>query len=263
MHDQLTAEAITAGLHTTRLGRSLRILPETDSTNTQAKLHFSREADGFVLLAETQTAGRGRMGRKFVSPAGSGLYLSIVLHPDLPFAQLSLLTLAAAVAVCEALEQPCGLSPRIKWVNDVFLGEHKCAGILSESAFSSGGNPDFSVVGIGVNLRFDRDAYPDLSGIAGAIADETELVPTRAALAAAILNAFEPWYDRLLAGQTASLLAAYRNRLNCLNRRILVYTAQSQYEAVCVGLNDEGNLIVQREDGTQDVLCAGEIRIKL
>ena len=89
----MTAEAITRHLHTTRLGRKLLIEPSVDSTNTQVKQRFGNEDEGFVLLAEEQTAGRGRLGRQFVSPAGSGLYMSIVLHPDLPLERISLLML--------------------------------------------------------------------------------------------------------------------------------------------------------------------------
>ena len=102
MEDRLTAEAITRHLHTTRLGRKLLIEPSVDSTNTQVKQRFGNEDEGFVLLAEEQTAGRGRLGRQFVSPAGSGLYMSIVLHPDLPLERISLLMLISAVSICEA-----------------------------------------------------------------------------------------------------------------------------------------------------------------
>ena len=134
MEDRLTAEAITRHLHTTRLGRKLLIEPSVDSTNTQVKQRFGNEDEGFVLLAEEQTAGRGRLGRQFVSPAGSGLYMSIVLHPDLPLERISLLMLISAVSICEALEHQCGIWPKIKWVNDVFIRGYKCAGILTESS---------------------------------------------------------------------------------------------------------------------------------
>ncbi len=264
MEDRLTAEAIIRHLHTTRLGRKLLIEPSVDSTNTQVKQRFGNEDEGFVLLAEEQTAGRGRLGRQFVSPAGSGLYMSIVLHPDLPLERISLLMLISAVSICEALEHQCGIWPKIKWVNDVFIRGYKCAGILTESSFSTGGSkPDFSVVGIGVNLKFDREAYPELAAIAGSIWDETHHLPTRAQLAASILNAFEPWYDKLLVGESKELLQAYRSRMNCLRKRIMVSSPQGQYPATCVDLTDEGNLVIVDQNGTQTILRAGEISVRL
>lgn len=263
MNDILTLEAIAAHLHTERLGHCGRILSATDSTNTQIKQHFSQQPEGFILLAEQQTGGRGRQGRTFVSPVG-GLYLSLLLHPDLPFDKLSLLTPLAAVAVCEAVEQLCDLSPQIKWVNDVFLGNRKFCGILTESAFGqSVGKPDYSIVGIGVNLNFDRAAHPELAEIVGALSDAKSLLPTRAQLAATILNAFEPWYDQLLAGNGHELVEAYRRRLNCLHKPITVVCADTTYRAVCTGLTEEANLIVTDEHGQQSVLCSGEIRIRL
>ena len=264
MEDRFTARAIAPHLHTKRLGRSLLVLPSTDSTNTQVKQRFGKEPEGFVLLAEEQTAGRGRLGRSFVSPRGDGLYMSILLHPDLPLDKIPLLMLTSAVAVCEALEHQCGVWPKIKWVNDIFLRGRKCCGILTESSFSTGGSrPDFAVVGIGLNLRFNRAAYPELADIAGSLSDETHRLPTRAQLAASILNAFEPWYDKLLAGETCGLLDAYRSRMNCLRRRITVTSPAGQYPAFCVGLTDTGNLIIVDQNGTQSILRAGEISVRL
>ena len=106
------------------------------------------------------------------------------------------------------------------------------------------------VVGIGVNLKFDRDAYPELADIAGGIWDETHHLPTRAQLAASILNAFEPWYDKLLAGESKELLQAYRSRMNCLRKRIMVSSPQGQYPATCADLTDEGNLVIVDQNGT-------------
>ena len=259
--DLLTAQAVAARLETRLLGRDCLVLSETDSTNTRIKREYFDRPTGFVLIAERQTAGRGRLGRTFVSPPGDGLYFYFLLRPDLPLSEIDCLTLAAAVAVCEAVERLCGLSPAIKWVNDVFLNDRKLCGILTESVVSSPDTPALVVVGIGVNLRFDRAAHPELDGIAGGLADLTE-PPTRAALAAAILNAFEPLYDALCAGQKETLLAAYRMRLNCLGRAVTVHTPADTYPAVCESLDDTGALIVRTEDGETHALRAGEISIR-
>lgn len=262
--DELTPAAIAAHLTTARLGRACLVLPETDSTNTALRRDFRDRPEGFALLAERQTAGRGRLGRSFVSAAGDGLYLSVLLRPTLPLSALELLTFTAAVAVCEAVEQLCGLHPTIKWVNDVFLGPRKLCGILVESAVSDpAGHPEFVIVGIGVNLYFDRAAHPELRDVVAALSDDVGTPPTRAVLAAAILNALEPRFDALCAGQTADLLAAYRARLNCLGRPVTVHTPAAVYEAFCEDLTETGGLLVRTADGTRRTLCAGEISIRL
>ncbi len=263
MNDILTAAHITADLCTKRLGHAITVLPCTDSTNTQIKQNYTDAPEGFVLLAEQQTAGRGRLGRQFVSPKEDGLYLSLVLRPKHAPEQLSLLTPLAAVAVCEAIETLCHVVPSIKWVNDIILEDRKICGILTESCgFSVNEYPNLFVVGIGLNLRFDRTAHPDLAQIAGGLSDAVSVLPTRAQLAAAILNAFEPWYDALLAGETAKLQSAYRYRLGCLGKEVTVHTGAQSYCATCIDLTPEGNLIVSDSQGTQHVLQAGEISIR-
>ena len=118
MNDILSSEQLLSFLQTKRLGHSLKILSCTDSTNTQIKHNYKEAPEGFVLLAEQQTAGRGRLDRKFLSPKGDGIYFSLVLRPNRPMRDLSLLTPLAAVAVCEALQTVCGITSSIKWVND-------------------------------------------------------------------------------------------------------------------------------------------------
>lgn len=260
MEDILNAHFISQYLHTKRLGHDILVLSSTDSTNTQVKRQYHNRAEGFILLSETQTAGRGRMGRTFVSPPQNGLYFSLLLHPTLPSDQFIRLTQVAAVAVCEALEHLCRLSPRIKWVNDVFLCDKKICGILTESVFGANGS-NYAVVGIGINLHFDRSAHPELAQTAGGLSDVLQDLPTRAQLAAAVLNHFEPWYDQVCAGQTRSLMQAYRDRLNCLHQSISVIHSQGEFSATCIGITEDGELIVVDHNGTQSILHAGEIRI--
>lgn len=263
MNDVLSANQLLSFLHTKRLGHTVKILSCTDSTNTQIKQSYQDAPEGFALLAEQQTAGRGRLGRQFVSPKGDGLYLSLVLRPKIPMHQLSLLTPLAAVAVCEAIHEVCGLHPAIKWVNDVFLQGKKICGILTETCgLSSDGYPALCIVGIGLNLRFDPAAHPELAEIAGSISDAMDILPTRAQLAAAILNAFEPWYDALIRGDTTQLLEVYRSRLLCLGQEITVQTGVSSYPATCTDLTADGNLVVKDKQGKTHILQAGEISIR-
>lgn len=264
--DSLTAAGVSALLRTDRLGRDLVVLPETDSTNSAIKRDYAATRhEGFTLIAERQTAGRGRLGRTFHSDSGTGLYLSVLLRPKIPLEQLNFVTLAAAVAVCRSIEALCGLAPGIKWVNDVLHEGRKLCGILTEASIEGEtGCIDYAIVGIGVNLRLDRSALPeDVRIIAGALADFTADVPRRAVLAARLLGELEAVYDSLCAGDTAGLLQAYRSRLCYLDKPIRVLAPGGAYEAVCRGVNDAGNLLVERADGTLDTLQSGEISTRL
>lgn len=264
--DSLTAIGVRSLLETHTLGRDLVVVPETGSTNTTVKQTYAAtRGEGFTLIAGQQTAGRGRLGRTFFSPPDGGLYMSVLLRPRLPLAQLSFLTIAAAVAVCRAVEATCGFLPGVKWVNDVLMDDKKLCGILTEAAIEGEtGAIDYAVVGIGINLRLDRDALPaEVLAVAGALADFTDIRPRRAALAAAVLRELETVYEPLATGDTTVLLDSYRALLCCLGREVRVIAPTGSYDAVCLDINAQGNLIVQRTDSEIITLTSGEISIRL
>lgn len=262
--DSLSTEGVFAMLKTQNIGRCLTVLPEVTSTNTVLRQNYSNEKHGFTLIANRQTAGKGRMGRSFISPDG-GLYISILLRPNIPLENLSFITILAAVSVCNAIEQCCNINPQIKWVNDVLINGKKICGILTEASIEGEtGNIDHVVVGIGVNVRTDISKMPDeIKKIAGSLCDFCENPPRRAELAAELLNQFEKGYNTLCGtdGQNI-ILKEYQQKLCCIDQVVEVYTAKEKYNAVCKGVNGAGNLIVEREDGTETILQAGEIRIK-
>lgn len=262
--DIFDAQEVRAHLgETARIGRELLVLDEVDSTNTRIKQEYAAvKQDGFVLIAHRQTAGRGRLGRSFASPLGDGLYLSVLLRPDLAPEKLNFITTAAAVAVCRAIESTAGFAPGIKWVNDILMDGKKLCGILVEAGFTGGGALDYAVLGIGVNLRFDAAAYPELREIAGGLEDFSGGAVDGAALAAAILRELDRVYALLCAGGTASILADYRARLLGLGETVTVHGAGGPWEAVCTGLDPQGHLLV-RDDRGEHVLSSGEISIRL
>lgn len=264
--DSLTAAGVTALLETRTLGRDLVVVPETGSTNTTIKQQYAADRpEGFTLIAEQQTAGRGRLGRTFCSPPGGGLYMSLLLRPRIPLERLNFITIAAAVAVCRAIAATCGFQPGIKWVNDVLMDGKKLCGILTEAAIEGEtGAIDYAVLGIGINLRLDRDALPDeVRAVVGALADFTDNVPRRAALAAAVLCELERVYLLLNGGDVAALVREYRAMLCCLDKPVRVVSPAGNYDAMCRDVNDHGNLIMERPDGTQETLSSGEISIRL
>ena len=233
-----------------RVGKELVCLETVDSTNNEVKRRaVDAVPDGLGVLAGEQTGGRGRRGRSFVSPAGKGLYLSALLRPDCPLEQVSALTAWTAVAVCDAVEELCGIRPGIKWPNDVILDGRKLCGILTEATIEGEtGTVSSLVVGIGINLH-PNPAWPEeVQAVAGAISDFGK-PPRRAELAAAVLNHFEDVYMLLEQGKEPELLEQYRERLCCIGRPVTVISPAGRYEAECVGLDEEAHLLVKTADG--------------
>lgn len=233
-----------------QLGGTLpfQVLPETDSTNLRVKeaARAGSIAAPYLLIAGHQTAGRGRLGRQFHSPEGTGLYMTLLLRPA-AFADATRLTLLAAVAVCQAMEELTDLRPRIKWVNDIFVDGKKVCGILAEAV------DDQVAVGIGVNMRTPPEGFPPEAAIAGALNREI----TRGQLAAAIAR-------RMLAG-TANLsdpriLEEYRRRMPLIGREISYQQGEQTHCASVLGVAEDGGLIVS-ENGAETVLRTGEISL--
>lgn len=233
-----------------------------DSTNRVLKEAAAQnEPAGKVLIAEQQTAGRGRMGRKFFSPDQSGLYMSILLRPDLPVADTQLLTLAAAVAVAEAAEALTGRAIAIKWVNDLFLDGRKVCGILTESAlYPTDGRLAYAVVGIGINL------FPPLGGFPPELADIADSLwagcpsdgadELYAALCAGILNRFAVYVDRL---SERAFLEPYRSRSMVIGRRVTLLPGRE--DVLVTNIDDDGRLCVLDAAGERRIVSSGECSV--
>lgn len=225
------------------------VLQETDSTNLRLKVlaREGRIAAPCLLAADCQTAGRGRLGRRFVSPSGTGLYMSLLLSPP-PDTESGRITILAAVAVCRAIEEMTELKPRIKWVNDLFANGKKVCGILAERIDQG------VIIGIGVNLKTPPGGFPPEAGPAGALNVEID----RWTLAGRIAR-------RLLAGmrqpEDPAVLDAYRARMP-LTGRIIRYTAPNGREksAWVTGVAEDGGLMVEDENGLS-VLRSGEVSL--
>lgn len=232
-----------------------------DSTNSLLRTRaVSGAPEGLVIVAGSQTDGRGRLGRSFYSPSSTGIYMSILLRPALPAERAALMTTAAAVAVCEAIESVLGKTPGIKWVNDIFLDGRKVCGILTEAAFDmENGRLGYAIVGIGVNVYAPEGGFPEaLAAIAGCVADARE-GDLRNKLAAEILNRFLPRYHALPGGSAES----YRKRCFVIGKRVTVHAGDTAYPAVVLDVDDDCHLLVRRDDGREVTLSSGEISIRL
>ena len=231
------------------------------STNNTAKeMAISGAEHGMVVIANSQEFGRGRYDRQFYSPPG-GIYMSIILHPErLSFVIPTLITVLAAVAVCEAVETLTKKSLCIKWVNDLYSNGKKVCGILTEAVtdFESG-NIQWAVVGIGVNFNTKEDDFPDdLRNIAGSILSNKNQTITRNQLIAEIINEIL-YYS---ACDREKILDKYKKRLMMLGKKILVVSTNDEYAATAVDIDDIGRLIVRTGNNEIRSLSAGEIRMK-
>lgn len=256
-NDLLSETGIRMGLPEEYRHIPIQVEPRVDSTNTWAKRWALEGAPtGSLLVADTQTQGRGRYGKTFFSPAGTGLYLSAVLRPKLELSNALRLTFAAAVAVSRAVER-FHRTPEIKWVNDIRLDGKKACGILTEavSDFETG-KVEAAIVGIGVNVRTEESSFPEeLKGRA------TSLFPegiTRNELAASIAGELFYWSHHL---EDPSLMAEYRKRLCVLGRRLRCRRGNESFEGLAVDLLEDGSLLLQTENGTVS-LNGGEISLK-
>jgi len=231
---------------------------EIDSTNSELRRQaLGGAAGGTAIVADRQTAGRGRMGRQFFSPDGAGLYMSVLVRP-IELARAGGMTPLVAVAVSRALGA-IGVEVGIKWVNDLLVDGRKLCGILVESGMAEG--ETFAVVGIGINLA--RAAFPpELAPIVTSVENITGKVPCRETLAEAILD--ELW--RVIGADSGTVEAAmdeYRRRCVTVGKSVTVLPHGAEgYEAVALGVNADGSLRVRLPDGTERDISSGEVSVR-
>ncbi len=264
----INEEAVRNALPAHLRGMNLYVRDILDSTNLEARRIVTDNAKPVpaVVIARQQTAGRGRLGRSFYSPR-DGLYLSIAIHPDFDISRSGLVTVAAAAATSEAIDEVCGCSTEIKWVNDIYLKGKKVCGILTEANTDfETGQIDSLVTGIGINTS-DKSFPPELKDIAGSVSDDDLTGHEKALLAAAVVEKFLR-YTKDLTG----FMDSYRSRSMVLGKRITVYTGTYRKDptrelggrpAFALGIDDAGGLTVEYEDGTRETLTSGEVSIRV
>ncbi len=253
----LSKDAIESKLYTK--GLTLEIYDCVDSTNRLAKERADRGAsEGLVIISDTQTAGRGRLGRSFCSPAGTGLYMSVVLRPSLAAKKVLSVTTAAAVAVCRAIERVSECEAQIKWVNDVYCDGKKVCGILTEAAFTGDGMA-YAVLGIGINVCDPAGGFPvEIRDIAASVFGTRD--GDRCVLAAAVLDAFFEEYAHL---SEERFVSEYRARSCLVGRAITVKASSGDRAATALGVDERCRLLVRYEDGREEALSSGDVTIRL
>lgn len=243
---------------------SLVWLDTVDSTNTLAKrLAAGGATHGTVIIADHQTGGRGRRGRSFHSPAGTGIYMSLILRPACAPGELMHLTCAAAVALSDAVECATGIRPGIKWTNDLVCGNRKIAGILTELGFTPQGTLDYAIIGAGLNCNQSPDDFPEeIRGIAGSLRTVTGAPADQARIAAAMMDAFFRM-DGMLLTEKAEILARYRKNCITLGKEVSVVKADGCVRhATALSVDDQGALVVRFSDGVTETVNSGEVSIR-
>lgn len=255
----LSAETITAALTTRRLGRPTRFFPRIDSTNDVAlALAAAGAAEGLLVLADEQTAGRGRLERSWWAPPGASVLMSLLLRPALAAHRAGQLPMCLGLAAVEGIEVVTGLRPALKWPNDIVWDGRKLGGMLTELR-ADGARLDYAVLGLGinVNMTFDEPAAGDLAATAVSLRMIAGRPVDRAALVIALLERCEAWYERVLAGE--SLHVAWAARLDTLARQVVVTLPAGTLTGVAVGVTPEGALIVRRPDGADETIWVGDV----
>jgi BirA family biotin operon repressor/biotin-[acetyl-CoA-carboxylase] ligase len=258
--DVLVPQLLRQRLEDTPFARHIHHFFRIDSTNNAAlALAAAGEPHGALVLAEEQTAGRGRLGRSWYSEKASGIYLSLILRPQLAVQQAPLLTLAAGLGARDAVIEATGLSVDIRWPNDLLVNGKKFCGILTEMQ-AEGDRVRHVVVGIGVNVNHTK-IPAELEGIATSLQLAGGRPCSRLELVAGLLRAFEGYYNTLLNAGAAALIARFGEVSSYANgKRVRVTEPREEFTGITAGLDSMGCLLVRREDGTVVPVLAGDLR---
>ena len=260
-------EAVQEVVSRQTIGRRVVYFASTGSTNDVARrLAAAGEPEGTVVLADEQTAGRGRAGKsRWLTPAGTSIAASVVLRPLLPPERLPLLSLMAGVAACEAIQSAARVTCTLKWPNDVMTKDRKLGGILVESALS-GSSVSYAVLGIGLNGNLPADQLgrlPDAASPPTTLLDEAGGAVSREDVLIALLTALDRLYATLPAG-TSSLLERYRLRLRTLKQsvRVTESTSAAPIDGIAEDITHEGALIVRLPSGERRTYAHGEVTVR-
>lgn len=253
--DRLFPDEIQRGLKTKVIGRHVWVYEKATSTNDMAwDLALGGEPEGGVVFAESQTRGRGRMGRSWFSPRRKGLWFSVVLRPYLQPSYAAMITIASSIAVAKAIRRPTGLSVWIKWPNDIYIDGRKVGGILTEMSTELD-TIKFVILGIGINVNCEAEDFPgELRDRAGSIKC------SRVDLVKDILASLELYYNMLNDKRWDTIIGEWKDLSLVLGKRIKLVQGNKQYEGQALGIDQRGALILRQDDGFIQHLASGDIQ---
>jgi BirA family biotin operon repressor/biotin-[acetyl-CoA-carboxylase] ligase len=254
--DRLEPAAILKGLSTRVLGRRIVYRESVESTNSVAKSLARQGAiEGTLVVAEEQTAGRGRLGRRWFSPRGASLLLSLIFRPDWPVSRAQGLTMICGLSIREVIREVTGLPVGLKWPNDITISGRKAGGILTETS-SSGVRLDYAIVGLGLNVNLERSLLP-AEFRATSLSHELGRTVPRVPLLQALLRHMEQRYLALCGGEWPAV--EWAEALETLGQRVTLHTAEGRWQGQAIGVDQEGALLLRLEDGQTKPVHAGDI----
>ncbi len=251
---------VSSTLTTELVGKKIHFYESLDSTSTRAfGLARAGEAEGAVVMAETQTDGKGRVGRRWESPPGVNLYASVILRPEVAPHKAHELTFVAAVAVAEAVTSITGARPVVKWPNDILIDGRKVAGILLEMS-SETDRVNFVVAGIGLNVNGRRQMYTEaVGGRAISLCEKTGVPLDRAEVARRVFTSIDKWYNIYLKNGFPSVLDEWRGYFASVGAAVRVVSFSKTSEGVCAGVDGDGALLLKTRSGAVERIVAGDV----
>ena len=266
--EHLSAAEIQAELNTNCFGKNIIYYDTITSTNNAAKEAAAKGCDeGTVVIADRQTAEKGRLGRSWVSPPNSGIWMSVVLRPEILPVQAQFITILAAIAVGRAIEQIAGITIGIKWPNDIVINRKKVCGILTEISAEIE-QINYIVLGIGVNVNLDKDDFPDdIKHSAASIKSETGSTVSRKKLVVRILENLESLYKNLYKKEfydnaKADLINEYKKYSVTLGNRVKAIYQNKTIEGYAEDITENGELIIRSDNGEQHTILSGEVSVR-
>ncbi len=259
----LNQQAIQNHLTASILGQKIICLDIVDSTNSEAKRQATEATEGTIILSEEQTSGKGRQGRDWISPRGKGIWLSLILKPNIQAHKVPQITQIAAAALYLALEQKGISKVEIKWPNDILIDGRKLSGILTEMQ-SRGSIVDHVVLGIGLNVNMDQHDFPEeLQCQATSLFLETGEVWDRSQLIADIINTFEPLYNQYVRnGDLSPIIDICREKSALTGRQVILHEKGLELQAEVLDLGPNGELVVRMADGQKRFIVSGEVSVR-
>lgn len=255
------ADLFKNNLDTLVVGRELQVFDAVNSTNDLAKDYLRKDqgTEGLVIIADSQTAGRGRLGRSWFSLPGLGVYLSIIFKPPGPPERFPLLTLMACVATLEAINEISPLKGTLKWPNDIYLGGKKLCGLLGEFHPPNEGSGGV-IVGIGINANQNASHFPEeLAPIATSLFIENKVSVDRTTLILSVLTHLDHEYEGFLLGNDAALLKKWTENTDMFGKEITLNRGSEQFQGTALRLDPLGRLVMRSHEGQELVFESGEI----
>ncbi len=241
--------------------KDLIVYDKATSSNTLAKeLAKNGAEEGTVVLVKSQTAGKGRLGRSFISSSENGLYFTIILRPGIQASDAIHITTIGAASLCEAIKETSGKQAKIKWVNDIYINEKKCAGILTESQINaSNGTLEYAVIGMGINVLPPQNGFDEeIADIATSIYEKDAPCGYKSLLLEKILDLFFKYYKDI---SERSYIKSYKENSNIIGKEVDVYLGNEIIEGIAIDIDENARLVVKTNDGIK-AFSSGEARVR-